>query len=201
MTVTERIDLGGSELVIERPPSAEALLSEEAFEREEYLPYWAELWPSGIALARHVLAMPLGGCRVLELGCGLALPSIAAALAGANVLATDWSTDALAFAGQNANRNGARLTTALLRWDEPHILAFGTFDIVLAADVLYEGRNGEQLRRLLPRVVAPGGHALVADPARPHAERFLEAAAADWTVETIETPLLPRGGIHRLRLS
>ena len=55
------------------------------------MPYWAELWPSGIALARHVVGLALAGRRVLELGCGLALPSFAAALAGADVLATDWA--------------------------------------------------------------------------------------------------------------
>src|SRR5207247_4133872 len=40
------------ELTLLRPRDSEALLDEEAFERDAYLPYWAELWPSGLALAR-----------------------------------------------------------------------------------------------------------------------------------------------------
>ena len=59
------------------------------------MPYWAELWPSGLALADYVATLDLAGRRVLELGCGLALPSFAAALGGADVLATDWAPEAL----------------------------------------------------------------------------------------------------------
>ena len=78
----EPVALAGRELAVLRPRDSEALLDEEAFEREEFLPYWAELWPSGLALARHLASLPLRGRAVLELGCGLALPSLAAALGG-----------------------------------------------------------------------------------------------------------------------
>ena len=71
------------------------MIDEAAFDEEEFLPYWAELWPSGLALARHVAARELRGLRVLELGCGLGLPALAAALRGADVLATDWAEDAI----------------------------------------------------------------------------------------------------------
>ena len=89
-----------------RPPSAEELIDEAAFDEEEFLPYWAELWPSGLALARHVAARDLRGPRVLELGCGLGLPALAAALRGADVLATDWAEDAIELLRRNAERNG-----------------------------------------------------------------------------------------------
>src|SRR5512135_806792 len=40
------------------------------FAVDERLPFWAELWPSSIALARLcVQELPLRGRRVLELGC------------------------------------------------------------------------------------------------------------------------------------
>src|SRR5436190_17395002 len=89
-------------LSILRPRSAEALLDEEAFEREEFLPYWAELWASGEALARAVAERVVAGLRIVELGCGLALPSLAAAAGGGHVLATDWSPDAIELAKENA---------------------------------------------------------------------------------------------------
>lgn len=198
--VEETIPLGGRRLTISRPQSSEALIDEEAFERDEFLPYWAELWPSGVALARLVAGRPLGGRRVLELGCGLALPSLAAALAGAHVVATDWSEDALRLARLNADRNGARLETRHLRWDAPAAAQeLGRFDLVLAADVLYEERNVEHLLALLPLVVAAGGEALVADPGRAHATAFLRRAAGRWRVEAQPAADLPRGGIHRLR--
>ena len=47
------------------------------------------------------------------------------------------------------------------------------YDLVLAADVLYEQRNAALLAELLPRVTAPGGTVLVADPGRVHAGDFL----------------------------
>ena len=49
--VEEVVPLAGRDLRLLRPRDAEALLDEEAFEREEFLPYWAELWPSSLALA------------------------------------------------------------------------------------------------------------------------------------------------------
>jgi predicted nicotinamide N-methyase len=112
---------GAEPLTVLRPRDAEALLTEEAFEREEYLPYWAELWPSGVALARRVAARPpRRGARVLELGCGLGLPSLVAARAGGRVLATDWSPDAIALLSQNAAHNEVdHLDLAPVAWDDP----------------------------------------------------------------------------------
>jgi predicted nicotinamide N-methyase len=192
-----QVDVGFRRLSLLRPPSAEALIDEDAFARDEFLPYWAELWPSAVALARHVAELPLGGVRVLELGCGLALPSIAAVLAGGDVLATDWSEDALRLAEQNAARNGAELATAFVRWSDPP--AVEPVELVLAADVLYEQRNAVQLAELLPAVLAPGGTALVADPGRTYAKTFLASLGAEWQVNRLERWELPRGAIHRLR--
>jgi predicted nicotinamide N-methyase len=199
--VEESVPVGGRALSILRPRDSEELLDEEAFEREEYLPYWAELWPSGVALARAVASRSLGGVRVLELGCGLGVPSIAAALAGARVLATDWSPDAVAVTALNAERNGAALETAVADWSSPDGLVAGApWPLVLAADVLYERRNGEILLELLPRLVDERSDLLLADPQRPHAEAFLAAAANDgWQIATTRERPPSRVALHRLR--
>src|SRR5262245_7163323 len=119
--VEERLTLGSLELVLVRPRDSEELLDEEAFEQEEYLPYWAELCPCSLPLAPVAGQLrPTGS--VVELGCGLGLPSIVAALGGAAVTATDWSSDALAFAERNAERNGAELQTLLVSWGDPSSL-------------------------------------------------------------------------------
>jgi predicted nicotinamide N-methyase len=198
--VEETVVLGGRELSVLRPRDSEALLDEEAFEHEEFLPYWAELWPSGVALGRAVSARSLGGVRVLELGCGLGLPSIAAALAGARVLATDWSADAVALTRLNAERNGAVLETAVAAWNAPEpLVAAGPWPLVLASDVLYERGNAELLLELLPRLVDDGGEVLLTDPARPHAAMFLEAAARHWDIRTTAEKPPSRVSVHRLR--
>jgi predicted nicotinamide N-methyase len=199
--VEEAVGIRGRELRLLRPRDAEALLDEEAFEREEFLPYWAELWPSALALARAVGARSLGARRVVELGCGLGLPSIAAALQGARVLATDWSPDAVAVAADNAARNGAAIDTLVCSWAEPEPIARrGPWDLVLASDVLYEQRDVDLLLAALPPLLAGGGEAWIADPGRAPAERFLECAAATFDVRTTMADEVPRGGIHRLRL-
>ena len=173
--------VGGRELRLLVPPDAEELLDEEAFEHEEFLPYWAELWPSGVALADALADRDVRGRRVLELGCGLALPGLTAALAGATVLATDWSPDAIGLLRVNAERNGATLETAVSSWTDPRTeLDAAPWDLVLAADVLYERRNGDLLLELLPRLTRT---VLLADPGRPHLKGFLDRAGADWAVE------------------
>jgi predicted nicotinamide N-methyase len=190
----------GRTVRIVRPRDSEALLDEDAFEREEFLPYWAQLWPSAVALARAVWARAPRQARTLELGCGLGLPSIAAAMAGARALATDWSPDAVAFTAANAARNGVALSTAVCSWTRPGpLLERAPWDLVLAADVLYEPRNVRPLLELLPRLVERAGAVWIADPGRTAAATFLAGAAADWEVRSAADALLPGGAVHRLR--
>jgi predicted nicotinamide N-methyase len=195
--VEDVVPIAGADLRILRPRDSEALLDEAAFEREEFLPYWADLWPSALELAEHVAVHPRPGMRVLELGCGLGVPSIAAALGGAVVLATDWSHDALAFCSENARRNGAEVAVA--RWDWGGAApAAGPFDVVLAADVLYEQRNVDQLLELLPRLVA-GGEVWLTDPQRVPARRFLREAADRWSVRSRPSATRDLVQLHVLR--
>jgi predicted nicotinamide N-methyase len=186
--IAQTIELAGSTLTVLRPPSADELIDESSFDEDEFLPYWAELWPSGVALARVIAARDLRGLRVVELGAGLGLPSLAAALRGADVLATDWADEAVALLRENAERNGVRLRVERVRWDEPaDLLEAAPWDVVLGADLLYEARNAEQLLVLLPQL---GGEILLADPGRPFARSFLE----QWQVEALAD------GVYSLRL-
>ena len=145
------------------------------------VPYWARPWPSGVgragALKDHP---PKPGTRVLELGCGLARPSVVAARAGARVLATDGATDAVAFAAHVLALNEVEGEVACADWSEhgDELVERGPFDLVLAADVLYTRANVETALRLFPRLVAPGGELRLADPNRAGAQGFLSAARA-----------------------
>jgi len=171
-----------------RPPNADELIDEASFDEDEFLPYWAELWASGIALADAVPTLDVRGRRVLELGAGLGLPSLAAALCGAKVLATDWALDAVELLRANAKRNSIKLRVKCLRWDDPEpFLRDAPWDFVLGADLLYEERNASQLLALLPQL---GGEVVIADSGRPFAKAFF----AHWDV----TPLAD--GVYRLRL-
>jgi predicted nicotinamide N-methyase len=201
-TVEEVVAIGGRDLGLLRPRDAEALLDEHAFEHEEFLPYWAELWPSALALARAIGTRALRGARTLELGCGLGLPSLAAALAGGRVLATDWSAESVRMTAENAERNGLDVETLQCSWTTPEpLLDRAPWDIVLASDVLYEARNGEALLPLLPRLVGERGEIWLADPGRPTAARFLAAAAEVFAVERRPAAELPQGAVYRMRVS
>src|SRR3954454_22055293 len=172
--VEETVVVGDDPISLLRPRDSDELLEEEAFEQEEFLPYWAELWPSSVALARAVGARALRGARTLELGCGMGTASIAAARAGGRVLATDWSQDAVDLTGRNAERNGAKLRT--LRCEFQDAPGDHAWDLVLAADVLYEPRNVALLLDVLPRVVAARAEVWLADPGRPAMPEFLDRA-------------------------
>jgi predicted nicotinamide N-methyase len=198
--VEEVVGIGGRDLGVLRPRDTEALLDEEAFAADEFMPYWAELWPSALALARAVGARALRGARTLELGCGLALPSLVAAGAGGRVLATDWAADAIALLARNAERNGLTVETLVCSWTEPEpLVARAPWDLVLASDVLYEERNGAALLPLLPRLVDTRGEIWLADPGRAAAGPFLDAAAEAFTVDSRSAPEIPQGAVHHLR--
>ena len=199
--IAERVPLPGGEVELVRPPDAEELISDESFEHEEFLPYWAELWASGVALAHDVAMRSLRGKRTLELGCGLGLPSIAAARAGGRVLATDWSPDAVRATAANAERNDVDVETLRCAWGAPdEIIERAPWQLVLASDVLYERRNVEQLLSLLPRLVDERGLVLLADPGRAHSQGFLERASEEgWIIRSTASPRARRVSIHRLR--
>ena len=167
------------------PRAADELIDEAEFDADERLPYWADLWPSARGLTRYLLDHPPPERRILELGCGVALPSLALRSLGADPLATDYYADALRFAEANAVRNGlAPLRTSLLDWRHPPP---GEWDLVIAADVVYEQRNAEALARLLPTVLADGGRMLLADPGRVYIGEFRDRMEEmDWAVEEVD---------------
>jgi predicted nicotinamide N-methyase len=167
---SDQLVVGEVTLSLLRPSAPDELIDETAFEQDEFLPYWAELWPASIALAA---ALPdLAGLRVVELGCGLGVPSLVAAARGAEVTATDWAHDAIDLLRENAARNGLELHAELRDWREPWA---ERFDLALAADVLYEQRNVEPLLERL-RELAP--KALVGLAGRPYEAAFLGRAGS-----------------------
>ena len=142
---------------------------------DERMPYWADIWPSGLALASILAkAGSLDGVRVLELGCGLGLPSIVAARLGAEVTASDYITDALDLLAINADVNCATVERVELDWRNPADI--GTFDLVVATDVLYETWQPDAVAGMLARSVASDGQAIVVDPDRRPAGKFVNEA-------------------------
>ena len=194
--VPQSIQLTKGDIRLLQPRESAELPDEGAVEWAPIAPYWSVLWRSGITLAQELDGEPLDGLRVVELGCGLGPPSIVAARAGAAVLATDSCAEALKLLVRNARDNGVRLETMVVDWEEPEeLVERAPFDLVLAADVLYERASVEPLLSLLPRL-AP--EARLADPGRPGGDEFITQAGRRWTVETHVRGV---ARIHRLRFS
>jgi predicted nicotinamide N-methyase len=199
--VVGSIDLHTGSLRFVRPRDAAALLDlEDVTVDEAYPPYWAKLWPSGVELAYQLSTHDWSGTSVVELGCGLGLPAIAAALAGGTVLATDRAPDSLTFTAANAEANRAEVETALCSWDAPESLVErGPWQLVLASDVLYGQRNSDELIALLPRLVTDDGAVWIADPGREMDPEFLDVTRA--TRRTDEVVTTRRQDVQIIRLT
>ena len=173
--VETEIELAGRALRLLHPASAEDLIDETAFERDERLPYWAELWPSARVLAERMAALDGTDRTLLELGCGAGLVTTASCIAGFTVTASDYYEDATRFARVNAWRNTGCAPRALhLDWRYlPTTL--NQHDVVVASDVLYERPYGTLVARAIAATLSTGGLAYVADPGRVARSEFLAA--------------------------
>jgi len=139
--------------------------------------YWGELWPSSITLADAILdgslALPSGPDPILEIGCGAGLATVAAAIAGGRVLATDRDPHALVLARENASRNGVaeQVEYRLLDWRENCTARHG---LILAADCMYRAGAAGEVAWFIAQALrsAPGARAIVVDPDRLTARYF-----------------------------
>jgi predicted nicotinamide N-methyase len=196
----QQVALPGGEVTVLKPRDWSALHDAEGLAARP-TPFWALVWPSGHALGRAVARAEVDGLRVLELGCGLGVPSLAAARGGAEVLATDGTPEAVAFTAHSLALNALAGEVALVSWREARALEElgDRWDLVLASDVLYQRAGVEALLRLLPRVLAPDGEVWVADPGRAGAQDFLELAMREWRRESERDREDDRVRLHRLR--
>lgn len=191
-TETVTVGQGAHEraFVLQKPQNADHLISESDYVVDERLPYWADLWPSARVLAGALLREVGAGRRLLELGCGLGLDTVAAMAAGFDVTATDYYEQAIHMARANAARNLDREPAVrMVNWRHwPGDL--GQFDVVIAADVLYEKEYATLVAQCLARALAPTGEAIIADPGRLALPAFRAALPLNGLVlvETVTVP-------------
>jgi predicted nicotinamide N-methyase len=154
---------------LERHVDRDALLRDDAPEP----PYWAHCWSGARVLAERV---PRDAGRVLEIGCGLGLPGLTAARRGARVVFADRVAAPLAFVRETLRDNG--LDAGLVVADALAAPWRAAFDVVLAAEVLYDRAGFPALARSLAAALAPGGRVLLADGHRIDTATFYTAAAS-----------------------
>ncbi len=166
-TIHETILVAGRTFRIGRPDAVDPLtdytVPAGAFAGGEYMPFWANLWPTARLLAQVVLREPLPtGLEALEIGCGLGLAGLAALARGLRVIFSDFDATALRFAADNARLNGFsdfRVLQMDFRWPPEDLQV----PLLLASEVIYEIRMIQPLAALIRRVLAPNGLCLLTD--------------------------------------
>jgi predicted nicotinamide N-methyase len=141
-------------------------------------PYWMHLWPAAATLARLVLGSHrIGpGARVVELGCGLGLPSVLAAARGALALAADWKHEPLHFAQASAKLNGCSISVLQMDWTAVPLRR--EFDFCLGADVGYDAHSQSALVHAVAALLRAGGTAWLADSVNVHRSGLTEGLDA-----------------------
>jgi predicted nicotinamide N-methyase len=194
--------IGDRELQLIVPSKPDELLDDPAVraanDSDDYMPYWAYLWPSAIPMANAVLKSRWpAGTHVLELGCGVGLVGIAALAAGYRVDLTDYDVTSVAAARRNAEINGFSSFDAYqLDWRTPPV---AKFPVVLGCDLTYEQRNHAPILNLLESVLEPDGCCWLADGGRTVSEQFWNLAVSRGftvTIRDAEFNEIPRPGIH-----
>jgi len=190
---TEPIELtvGSRQLTLLRVKDLERWVDREALLRDEAEepPYWAHLWTGALTLARYLEErVECRNLHVLDLGCGLGLTGIIAALKGGQVTFTDKEPEALAFAIMNAQLNACPLFEAR-QLDFTREVLDQQFPLILGAEILYDRPTFSQLAAFLARHLRPGGRALLADARRTNTDDFyrqLDLASLAWTQEKVK---------------
>ncbi len=173
--VVREYTLGDRVLKLTVPDRPDALLDDrevlDANERDDYMPYWAYLWPAAIPMSQAVMqANWPTGTRILELGCGVGLVGLAALARGHHVTLTDYDAKSVAVARHNALLNDfQQFAAAELDWRSPPST---TYPVILGCDLLYEQRNFEPILDLLETMLEPGGTCWLADGGRSVAHQF-----------------------------
>ena len=199
--VVTRLEFGGRAVSVVRPADPDRMLDDPAVRewnrRDDYMPYWAYLWPGALLLAEAVVREPwpvaedaLRPLEAIEIGCGVGLAGLAALGQGLRVSFTDYDQAPLHFVARSAEVNGfdaTRYSTRLLDWRN---LPAETYPVVLGSDVLYERRLVPIVANLLARMLRPCGLGLIACPGRASAEDFpaaLTALGLACRIESIES--------------
>ncbi|HUR16436.1 MAG TPA: hypothetical protein VMZ33_04080, partial [Candidatus Limnocylindrales bacterium] len=196
--LTAVLPISKREYTVFRPDdvSRESLFEAGRADPDKQMPYWAKVWPSGVALADVVVERreEITGRQILELGAGLGVTASAVLEYGGDLVTADYSALPLAH---------CRLTTLVNTGRAPEATCFNWrhdaeiravmalprfsngFPLIIGGDLLYEGRDAEPLLNVIERMLTPDGQLWLAEPVRRTAQRFLDSAVEHgWDIES-----------------
>ena len=185
-------------------PGGEDLIIQSLLDRQQYYdpdgaaerlgicsaswPLFGLLWPSSLHMAERLAHRPVCNERILEIGCGLGIPTLVGRRRGARVTASDRHPLARRFLETNARLNGVDVITYRHgQWgliDEPCITDTGApllsarYDLILGSDLLYDRDAPALLAGFLDDHAGHGAEVWIIDPDRGHRPAFVRQMEA-----------------------
>ena len=217
--MVSNLEIGGRVIRVVRPGDPDRLLDDPTVldwnRRDDYMPYWAYLWPGAYLLAEVVMREPWPDRAasagpfdaLLEIGCGLGLAGLAALARDHTVLFTDYDQAPLGFVARSAAENAFDPTCFAVRRLDWRDLPGEHFPVILGADVIYEAPLVPLVANLLAKLLAPGGLGLIASPYRVAAEALSGRGVAELglscraqvTQTTLDDGRLIEGTVYRVK--
>ncbi|MDG5815392.1 methyltransferase domain-containing protein [Chitinispirillales bacterium ANBcel5] len=171
-------------------------ITDEQYEKDHFLPYWAETWPSSTVLFEYLTStLKSSTIKIIEPGCGLGHLSSVLASLGHCVTAMDISPVGCKYALHNIRNNSSGGQVVCCDWRS---LPFkkGYADLLVASDILYEKRWIKPVLSVVKNTVKKEGKALIADPCRTHWEDFKrEASGKGFNTNVVHTGTVNSGKI------
>ena len=142
---------------------------------EDKVPCWADIWPASYGVAEFIWEnMDFRENETLmELGAGMGLPGIVAALKGVRVTLSDFNFQALELAAENARQNNVEVS--IMQDDWRSFKRRDRYDYLLASDVLYDPKLNPFLGEIFVNNIKTGGKVIISHPERKATYEFLES--------------------------
>lgn len=176
-------------------------------------PIFGLLWPSGARLAQRLAKRGVrAGERVLEVGCGLALPSLVGHRLGLDMTASDCHPLVPRFLRANLRLNAlAPMQYRHGAWDAPEPVTEaghsttlrGRYDLLIGSDLLYDRDASMVLAAFMDRHASDRAEIWVVDPDRGNRSVFLRqmnALGFAASQERLDNPASASGPAYKGRL-
>ena len=152
-------------------------------------PLWAKLWKASWILADFLAQRKVNPAeRLLEIGGGLGLVSIVGFACGHRVTMTEYNPHALQFAKANAHLNNcAQLPVVSLDWYQPNLT--GSFDTILASEVIYKSQDFAPLLNLFQSYLAPSGEIILVSEMRKTSGEFYQFFQSEFDISILKKVL------------
>ncbi len=138
---------------------------------------FGQIWPSARVLALAMASFELAGRRILEIGAGLALPSLVIHQRLGDMTVSDWHPLSESFLAENLVLNGMtpmKYQSGSWNTSNPEL---GRFDLIIGSDLLYERQQPSQLAAFIDAHAEARVEVIIVDPDRGNRVDFCRAMA------------------------